>query len=253
MVQEGELRSTAGVIRLGDEWNNATAAGEIHSNIEGTGGYSVTDYDTGEAIATGIRYESGKTLHIAGSPLGIRKIDQRRLEARRGSNGPDAAKWSYHTKAMLKEGGQAQAVKRFLGIADNIWPVIQFGGSCAVFHFGGSRTQALLELLAKKAGDAAIEKIDGWMLVVSGEPALKPTWLTSTGPGIVRLMVENDLDRIEKRLCRPRANKRLPRSLRVQEALEWLNLEERLEHFANARFEMAPADCAGKLVEFIGD
>ena len=66
MLTWSEFFADRSGVRLGDEWMDTTE-GDIHSNIEGQAGYTVTDHISGDAIAVGVRYAGGKRMAIAGA------------------------------------------------------------------------------------------------------------------------------------------------------------------------------------------
>ena len=239
LATTGDLRRETAMFRLGGQWQEATTRGEIHSNIDDAGGQAVTDYDSGDQIAKGVRYRSGKGMSIAGHLLEVKKWDQRRVEVRRMADQPPPGNWTYATRPWFKGTGQAQALRQYLELPETAWPVIHRIGRTWVFHFGGGRRQALLELLAAREPDSDVESVTAWYVVFKGVVQMKPPWLTRSGAAMIDLTLAEHLEPLERTLARPRANRKLPDGMRVQEVRAWLDTEVELKHIREAEW-LAP-------------
>lgn len=231
LVATGELLADSGGIRLGPEWTDATARGEIHSNIEGQPGHTVVDQSSGEALAVGVEYRGGSRLGIAGNLLDVKSWGDRRIEVRHAKDhGTPLGNWSYTSKAWVQGAGQPQTVRRYLGLAENEWPVLlDAGGSATVFHFGGARRKALLKLLITRLPGSGGVKADNWTVRLPSRNGNKPGWLVDVGPGVIDILIAGQLDTLEHALGLPAANKRLPLEMRAAEVRSWLNVDQQLE------------------------
>jgi hypothetical protein len=136
-------------------------------------------------------------------------------------------------RPWMKGAGQAYAVRHYLGVDANVWPVLE-SSPRRVFHFGGARRRAIIELLARRAEVGSRARINEWFLELEelGDP--KPGWLVAAGPAALALSIDSRLEHLERVLGRPFSNKRLPRAVRVDEVTQWLALEEEVEAIRSA-------------------
>lgn len=127
-------------IRLGSDWMERTTWGVIHSNIESSIGEVLVDEKTGDTLVTGISYQGGKKLSIAGNALQVRRWKDRKLEVRQ-IQGTDIfdAQWSYVSRAWANRDSQPYCVRNYLEIQESDWPILYDGEGTYVFHLGGSR------------------------------------------------------------------------------------------------------------------
>lgn len=238
-----DLRKDASGIRLGDGWLESTGRGDIHSNIEGQTGLTVSDHTTGDAIATNIQYKGGKKMSIAGNRLQVTGVTDRQIEVRRtNTGGHQDAKWSYATSAWVKGASQPQAVRRFLGFGENEWPQVSTAEGMVVFHFGGARRKACLELLARRAGVEDAVKFSDYFIRIPTFDGAKPGWLQNAGVATLELLIGQHLQRLERVLARPAANRHLPIDMRLAEVSEWLNVPRQLEAIAASMWMVMDAD-----------
>jgi ATP-dependent Lhr-like helicase len=239
LIQQEEFHEDGSGIRLNETWRERSGRGDIHSNIEGTLGTTIVDMDTGERIASGIRYNTGNVLNVGGRLLSVRKWSDQKLEVRRvtGGTAPDA-NWSYITKAWVKGDGQPQAVRRYLGFSPNQWAVVEKSGNINIFHFGGGKRRATLDLIRENSNVNCGEiKINEWYIQLSKSYySGKPDWITNTGIGKLQLAIYGKLDKLERDLARPQINKKLPMNLRYDEVSSWLDLTHELELYNNCEW-----------------
>lgn len=242
LAGSGDLELEGDALRLGEKWKEAQARGEIHSNIEDRGGYAVLDESTGDPIASGVDYKSGKRLAIAGNLLDVRSVRDRRLEVRRATDpATPVGAWSYTSGAWVQGAGQPQTVRRHLGFEQEEWPVLLSGGGRAVvFHFGGGRRKALLQLLLARLPAGHAMKVTNWVLHLPQGNGEKPVWLTEAGPATLDVMLAQRVDRLERALARPASNKALPLEMRLAEVRAWLRLEEQLRELSESRWIVQP-------------
>lgn len=240
MIRDEELKEDASGIRLGAEWIECSSRGEIHSNIEGRPGTTVTDERTGRAIASGVRDQFGRGLQVGGHLLEVRRRSDFRLEVQRVASEERASgEWSYVTQSQLVSAGQAQAVRRYLGLTGSDWPIIHDRGSSFIFHFGGARRRAVIELAAQYANSREKKvQANHWFLRVPGVVTQLPGWMLDIGSASLELTMASSLDRLERTLARPRANARLPIEARLEEVRAWLQLESEVVGFRSARCEV---------------
>jgi ATP-dependent Lhr-like helicase len=224
LCAEGDLVEDTSGVRLGPRFADATARGEIHSNIESTPGASVVDFETGGQIAIGVRYDGGRSLSIAGNPLEVKTWRDRKLEVQRQArSGHEDARWGYVSSAWFVGAGQPQAVRRYLEIPDSQWPIVDLAGESFVFHLGGGRRQAVLRLLSDREPQSGVRSVTPWYVRLRYEVQVKPAWLGMTGAAMLDILLDENLETLEGILARPSANRHLPRDVRVREVREWLH------------------------------
>lgn len=247
MMSSAELASDVRGVRLGEEWLEKTR-GDIHSNIDGQIGQSVSDHITGDQIAVGVRYKEGRQMAIAGNPLNIKRVGQRNLEVERSrGREPIDAQWSYATSRWLNGASQPQAVRAYLGIPEDVWPIVETELGRAVFHFGGAQRKACFDLLIRRSDAQSEARADGFCLYLNDSGLSKPRWLLDTGPAMLDIMIAEHVGRLERDLGRPRTNSRLPDGLRIAEVREWLNLGAQLEAIQASRWTSATGATATQL------
>lgn len=259
MLANGELMEESHRVRLAQPWLEKAQRGDIHSNIEASPGETVVDERTGGAIVHNVRFRGGTGLRTAGELLHVRKWTQYRIEVRRVTDEQLArGEWSYTSRAWVKGAGQPQAVRRYLGIREDEWPVILENEWLYVFHFGGARCRAVLELAASHASSTESKaRINEWSLAFpmdpvtramlkrsleeTGEPPAeavpKLPWLLRISPAMLDLTIANRLDRLEHTLGRPFANKALPFGARLDEVRQWLQLNQQVERLGASRWQ----------------
>jgi hypothetical protein len=131
-------------------------------------------------------------------------------------------------RPWMKGAGQAYAVRHYLGVDANVWPVLE-SNPRRVFHFGGARRRAVIELLARRVEVGSRVRINEWFLELDEPGGPKPAWLVDASPAALALSIDSRLEHLERVLGRPFSNKRLPRAVRVDEVTHWLALEEEVE------------------------
>jgi hypothetical protein len=237
LIDSSELLATHDRIRLGQQWLERAARGEIHGNIESPGGLAVRDQSSGDEIALGVRYQGGRRMDIAGQRLRVMAVHGRDIEVRRDDReGQERAAWTYAKSPSLRGAGRAVAVRRYLGIPDDVWPVIDDGEAAVVFHFGGATTQAVLELIARHAGVAVA--VNGWYMTMP-VGAYPPVAFREASASLLDLLIEAEVERLERVLGRPRANSALPLPVRAEEIRGWLDLERQVERICQAQWTAA--------------
>ena len=237
MAANDELIAGPDGLRLGEEWLERARHGEIHATFEDEGGATVADEATGKTIATGIAFRAGRGLRAGGHLLEVRRWTDFRIEVRRVAEEARAeGDWRYRSRPWLHGAGQPQAVRRYLGLGPDEWPIVPTGdGATAwVFHFGGARRRAVLELLAARdPGAPSPGDITDWLIALPGTVAARPTWLDGPAAALDPA-IDARLERLETTLGRPAANRCLPRDARLAEVRGWLRLDEELAAFRRA-------------------
>ncbi len=238
MIAAGELLEDASGVRRGKLWLEAANRGEIHSNIEGTAGATVADEATGRAIATGVQAQTGRGLRTGGHLLEVRKWTDFKIEVRRVSDADLATgEWRYSSQPRMQGAGQPEAVRRYLGFDEGDWPLVHGDDAAYLFHFGGARRRAVIELAAAHRGhQLAKDASNEWYLRLSAGSVDKPTWLTGVGPATLDLQIASHLETLERTLGRPAANKRLPIDVRIDEVRGWLHLEAEVAQLHASRW-----------------
>jgi ATP-dependent Lhr-like helicase len=244
LVSSGDLEESGDGVRLGEHWRDASADGGIHSNIESAGGSVIVDDQSGQGIAGGIRFKGGSGLSVAGNLLHIRERDDWRLYVNRVNDPRLAAGlWSYVSKGWMQGAGQAHAVRRYLGFLDDDWPMCFDGSRSFVFHFGGSRRRAALDLLIRSGTPSNVPVgVDAWTIRFDGEIAKPPQWITDASAASLKVSIPSHLSKLERTLVRPSANRHLPEYLRVREVQEWLNIDDEVATIKRARWIEARTD-----------
>jgi len=235
LVAEGELEEEVGFVRLGQHWRDQTARGEIHSNIEGGIGETVIDERSGQAIAHGVSFRGGTGLRAGGELLQVREWRAQKIEVRRVADSELArGDWSYSSRAWVKGAGQPQSVRRYLGLEPDEWPVLHDSASVHVFHFGGFRLRAVLELAAgNNSNDLSVNE---WFMTLPATAAERPTWIAQMSPALLEIAMSSELQRLERLLARPRVNRSLPLDVRLEEVRSWLGLERTVAEISRARW-----------------
>lgn len=237
LVTEGELVNDHGRIKLGRFWLDRMGTGLLHSNIEDKGGYQVVDATTGERIATGVRYSQGKGLKTGGKKLQVQGIESNRLLVTKQKKAQEEASWGYVGYEGPDISNQAQALRYYLDIPDEVWPIVQTENETYVFHFGGRRTKILIDILAKKAGRQAnpqIAEYNGIYIRFAGLISEKPNWLTNISAAELHQDIVENLSSLENKLSRPAANKKLPLKARIDEVKGWLGVDREVERIAES-------------------
>jgi ATP-dependent Lhr-like helicase len=249
MTSARELLPTSSALRLGDFWQEQAASGAIHSNIESNTGQSVSDDFTGEEIATGVRFKEGPGMRIGGRMLQVRDWDEFRVSVRQVSKTDLAdARWNYVVGPRLKGAGQADAVSGFLRIATGHWPVVRASGRYVVFHFGGGRRRAVLELIQKLHPGLAFTRADEWAIYFERRPE-KPEWSDSVDVARVARLASSSVTALERTLARPRANSKLPASFREREIHDWLNIDGEVVAFRSSCWADPPDSDVAEALE----
>lgn len=237
LVSEREWMRGPDGVRLAQEWVDAAAYGEIHSNIESAAGQSVVDDESGAGIATGVRFRSGAGMLIGGQLLKVQSQSAFMVSVKATSDrGVAEGKWSYVSGAWFQGAGQPDSVRRFLGIEFGTWPVVSYLGTVLVFHFGGARRQAVLDLCRHAASVPGVLGIDPWVIYLAPEFAMKPSAFERIVPASIDYLIPERIASLEKMLVRPRANEHLPAAWRAREVSDWLLLDAECEAIRTANW-----------------
>jgi len=117
-----------------------------------------------------------------------------------------------------------------------------------VFHFGGGRRKSVLQLMAAPE----VLSVNEWLVVLSGVVSSKPDSLLRKGPGVLRLRIAEEIDRLERGLGRPFANRSLPLEVRVKEVDGWLGLDAEVSAFRDAVWSPPATEEVSRVLELIG-
>jgi ATP-dependent helicase Lhr and Lhr-like helicase len=230
MLQSAELVRAGEEIGLGATARDAARSGEIHSTIESPGGYVVTDATGKGDFAFNVKHRGGPQLGVGGNRLNVERIRNGRIEVRQATDrSSDTGEWSYAIGPWFVGAGQPQALRAFLTIPENHWPYLKIGSQTHVFHFGGGRRRALLQLLDGLSGAS----INGWFAVCADSPELVEQTVRRGVPrGSLRSRIAESLGQLERQLGRPLSNNRLPDSVRTEEVLGWLEVDREMPAWA---------------------
>jgi len=217
-------------VGLGEIWRERAATGEIHTNIESVTGQSVIDGVTGETIATGVRYGGGTGLQTGGKHFTVVGMPERNIEVRRAQGSSETGAWSYVSSLPPKKDGHGDALRHYLHLSENTWPIVIDNDYVYVFHLGGNRCSAALRLLHahNTFGPSKIAFRELYMRVPVDEFESPPSWIARGLEAELLAYARLDLKRYESMFGRPIDNCALPAELRLVELRSWMNLEREL-------------------------
>jgi len=239
LIASDELHEDINGVQLGEEWLEQTERGAIHTNIESSPGMAVMDEETGVVIARGVMAHDGRGMQVGGQLLQIRRWDAVQIEVRKvDSEALSRGDWRYASKAFMQGAGQAQVVRRYLGFDPHTWPVISVGEAMYVFHFGGARRQAVLELAARDTPAHAGLMITPWFIRCPPPLVGPPSWLLKATTALLELRIIARLDVLERTLARPYANRALPIAIRADEVRGWLDIGGELKEIHRAQWQV---------------
>jgi ATP-dependent Lhr-like helicase len=247
MIREGELKeegNSGTTIKLGQYWlDEADEMGKIHTNINSQFGMTVVDKATGQPIARGIIHKEGTGISIGGKGFEICKWNDRTLEVKNavGKIKPSGS-WQYVPSSGYINSNQATTVKHYLEVDEKLWPIIRRNGFVYVFHLGGARTHAILELIINDymPGSKAVKVNDWYICFNAMDFSGKPAAFTGFNLPLLKLSLQDSeriLGKIERIMNRPAASKKLPFKARILEIWEWLNPEIVAKYVSNSRWE----------------
>ena len=249
MVQDGHLVRHGHGVGLGADLRDKSSSGDIHSTIQRTGGSDVVDAGGGGQIASGVRYLGGPTLGIGGRNLRVERESAFSIEVRRiAEDGLATGHWRYVTGPWMYGAGQPQAFQRWIGLTASEWPLVSVGGRRCLFHFGGARRRALLDLL----DDPVFGDIDEWFVTVTAPPhEVERKLRHGVSRGALRSAVLDRLSELEEVLGRPRTNRRLPEDVRVDEVIGWLDVGNEMTQWQQAEIVAPPNPGAAAALELL--
>lgn len=240
MERTGELVRIDDRLKLGASWIELAGNGGIHSMIESPLAATVVDSASGERLAVGVQVRSGGGLRIGGRKYRVSRADARRVEVEPTKGRELAAAWNYASAgARFVGAGQPQAVRRHLGIPEDVWPIVSVGGTHYVFHFGGARRRGVLSLITSHATAGTLSD---WLLAHPApdtEDGRPPRWIMDATVSSLTQRARGAVHKLEGILARPKANAYLPDSVRIDEILAWLRPEEELNAMKAARWRQA--------------
>jgi ATP-dependent Lhr-like helicase len=239
LVAAGELLEDDSGLRLGSEWLDASSNAALHSNIESTPSQNVVDRDSGRIVAKGIRFHGGLGLTVGGASHKVYGHSGHVVEVRRegGKDPLVEGKWRFETRGQRFGGGIPAAVRRFLRLEDDEWPVLMSGGRTFVFHLGGDRMKCVLRLVRDVLGrDSGIASVSDWSTVATMTPAVRPQSLERLSAAALHGQIVDSIGTIERACGRPAANRQLPTAARVHEVEGWLRLEESVAALQRSRW-----------------
>lgn len=246
MVERQELvQDSPNILKLGEYWwKRAEVMGQIHSNIERRGGMDVVDIDTGGPIAYNVIYLGGKYIGVGGKALEVKRWENMTLEVRRAINESQfKGKWKYVVSPQFQHASQPEALRRYLHIDEEIWPLVRSSNYSYIFHLGGSIRAAVLRLIVQQyASDIPNIRSNGWYIRFPSSIEEKPSWCESFSSSVLKLLLYEDktLNQVERILMRPAANRHLPTSVRIKEVWDWLNLEVEAPAIQQSKWEVLP-------------
>lgn len=240
MIDNEELiEESNGILKLGHYWwNKSEQMGQIHSNISGGGGTKVVDLDSGDTLADKVIFSGGKKIGIGGKNLEIKSWNTLKVEVRELiKKGKPDGEWRYASQPFFVDSSQPQALKRYLKIENNVWPIIQKDGTSYVFHCGGAIRNAFLTLLLIQQNSSPKGSCNDWYIQYPSFLDSKPPELNSFKIKDLQSIFyadENLLRSLERKLNRPLSSLSLPFDVRIKEVVDWLNVESEQSHAQNS-------------------
>jgi len=233
LIAGGVFEIDASGIRLNDALKAKADSGQIHSVIEDPPGLEVRDADTGALIATKV-LAHGEKIVIAGLPLLVEAVKPGRIEVRQSGSDFDTKTIEYRPTKHGPNAGQPYAVRMYLNLADDVWPVMWTEEEIIVFHLKGFQVETVLEL---NKTDRAPCHITEFVLRYSISHSVnKPGWLNDIDKVETRARIFDQVESLEYQLARPYANQQLPRNLRAYELCSWLNVDDTVDVIKAAKF-----------------
>ena len=238
MLDQEELVERGSGIGLGEEWLYKGDLGQIHTNIESIPGLEVVDAATGASIAEGLSFVKGPGLGVAGFSLEVKGWNERKLEVRRVADQTALmGSWGYTSRGWLRGSDPPQSLKRYLSIDNDVWPIVKTRGKCHVFHFGGTRRETVLKLSADKASQRALLDQNEWFVTIEDGFEERPQRIDQCNKTELEPLINNRVDSLENQLGRPRANRNLPDTVRIEELIRWLNLDIECEDIRESQWQ----------------
>ncbi|WP_229394991.1 DEAD/DEAH box helicase [Methanosarcina sp. DH1] len=248
MVWNEELKEEGisnSIFKLGQYWLDETQEmGKIHSNIDSKPGMTIVDRNSGQPIAKDLIHKSGKNLSIGGNKFEICKWKNWTIEVKKAVKDCEpSGLWQYVPSSGHINSNQPATVKYYLEIDQNIWPVVKRSGYMYVFHFGGARTHAFLELVVKDYSlESKINEINDWYICFHDiDFSGRPEAFTRLNLSMLKLSLQENeklLSKLEKIMSRPHANKTLPLKVRLLEIWGWLNPDFEIKSLINSSWEV---------------
>ncbi len=239
MIRNGELeRDVEDRLSLGEMWADKAYNGKIHSNIEGTLGSSIVDEATGKVIATGVKYGDESHISVAGRGYRVSGFDGNtiRVEARGGAG----TAVSYASGRYRYGANWGAALRRYLKIPEDVWPVVPFREFVCVLHFGGATTKLTLDQYSRIYGDNSLIKSTQLCLAFSsGWDGDKPEWLMDRQIDLTT-QLSDELGTLENVLGLPLANQHLPLDVRLYDVQQALDFEKEMEWISASRWVSMP-------------
>ncbi|RNB82517.1 DEAD/DEAH box helicase [Brevibacillus nitrificans] len=254
LIAQEELVETPNGIGLGPYWLERASSGEIHSNIETAAGQTVVNERTGEKIAKGVRLLSGNEVFTGGQTFRVTSQTDYTLEvAAVKKSGSLPSQWQYVSGPAIRNTMHPMLVRRYLGIPERIWPVVEVGDELYIFHLGGIQMALVMELAEKSQGvdKRAFYPTPYYVRIPAASGQRKPKWLAFASFDRILLIAAEQLDLIESRLGRPYANKVLPEEMRIKEVMGWLQVDRSLEWITKSVWETSGDSLSTSLSHFL--
>lgn len=237
LISTSQLVEKEDGIRLSSDWLEKTEYGKIHVTIEDSSGKSIINRRTGEKIAKDVEYTPGKYFELAGKeyetirdgPYDI-EVNEERIDA-------NDAEIKYRFKKIFTGADQPQSVKRYLGIPDDIIPVLSTNYGHFIFHFGGTRRKNVLKLALDDNNFNKNEyKINEWYVKIPKNSSVPIPWIEEANILSIQRKVENNIFSLEKKLARPYINESLPDASRKEDVLGWLQLSKEIHYMRSSEY-----------------
>jgi ATP-dependent Lhr-like helicase len=237
MLSGGDLSGEVEYVRLGPNWADRTAS--LHSVIEDAGGMQVVDDRTGTSLAHGVRYTGGDRLTPGGRNLDVRAVTANTIRTRPGQDAAPEADWSYAARSIVLGPSQGFALRRFLGIAPDDWPLLDTGDGVAIFHFGGAPMQLLVDVIAAVSGLTASASSPFALTLAKSDISTFEKGLSQSSESEVLAALSPQLDQAERRLGLPFANRGMPADLRLAEVASTAGLPPAIDRLRRIRLVAA--------------
>jgi len=239
MLQQGELeRVREDGLRLTEYWVHKTERGDIHSNIEGVVGATIVDDRSGKSLASGVNFGGEGTVQVGGRAYSVVSVDGYTVRVRPLSGRAFAV--TYATGRFRYGANWAYALRRYLRLSDDHWPVVRYGGKSYVLHFGGVGRKWVLELLMTAYGRDVVSAVTNLSIVfATSQGVTKPSWAKNP-PSSLDAQVRDRIGELERHLGLPKANRRLPPSLRRDDVRTALGVDDELRALRESVWTLWP-------------
>jgi hypothetical protein len=238
----GQIKDTGkDSIALGQDWQDKTDYGAIHSVIESRPGSQLIDDKSGNVLAEGVSYQGGSHIGLRGTNYDV--VDTSNGAIRIGETGKGSAQsgWGYISNPRARFDAPASAVQYYMGFKENEWVLYE---EKWLFHFGGRVRKILMDIAKQK--NECIESATDFYVKFAG-PEFVLDWMDNISRANVENVVIGNLKSYEHKLGLPYASSQLPDAVRKSQILEWLDIDNEILAFEGKEISEPTKDQKEKL------